>query len=129
MTQAAASTSKSTSELWTSIARAVDLRSKLSQWVILADFVSVQVPGSVEEERLFSKLAFIKNDRRNRLEEEHLNVCLTLATQRMWEFEQFPFERAIAKWSAAKQRRPAPVGTQQQQQPVLVLDSDDDELV
>ena len=45
--------------------------------------------------------------------------------------EQFPFERAIAKWSAAKQRRPVPLGTQQQQQqqPVLVLDSDDDKLV
>jgi len=107
----------------------VDLRHKISEFVILANIASVQVPGSVEEERLFSKLAFIKNDRRNRLEEQHLNACLTLATQRMWELEQFPFERAIAKWSAAKQRRPAPFGQQQQQQqqqqPITVSDSDE----
>eukprot|EP00983_Pelagomonas_calceolata_P087030 1156872-Pelagomonas_calceolata.AAC.4 len=60
--------------------------------------VAVQVPGSVEEVRLCSKPAFIKNDRRNRLEEQYLNACLTFATQRMWEFEQFPLERA--KWAA-----------------------------
>eukprot|EP00967_Tisochrysis_lutea_P152825 scaffold300308_cov15-Tisochrysis_lutea.AAC.1 len=80
LTQAAASTSKFTSEVWTSITSAVDLRSMLSQWVILSDIGSMQVPGSVEEEQLFSKLVFIKNDRRNCLEEQHLNACLTLAT-------------------------------------------------
>eukprot|EP00983_Pelagomonas_calceolata_P059768 1146073-Pelagomonas_calceolata.AAC.1 len=97
------------------------------QWVILSDIASVQVPGSVEEERLFSKLACIKNNRRNRLGEQLLNACLSLATQRMWELEQFPFQRAMAKWSAAKKRwRPVPLGNQQQQQPITIFDTDDD---
>eukprot|EP00983_Pelagomonas_calceolata_P074855 1152735-Pelagomonas_calceolata.AAC.1 len=65
--------------------------------------------------RLFSKLALIKNDRRNLLEEQHLNACLTLDNQCMSGFGQFPFERAMAKWLAAKQQRPAPLGNQQQQ--------------
>ena len=90
----------------------------------------------MEEERLFSKLNFIKDERRNRLDEEHLNACLMLATQRMFEFEQFPFMTAITKWSDAKKRRSMPYGQrqqqqqqQQQQQPITISDSDDDELV
>ncbi len=54
----------------------------------------VQVPGSVEEERLFSKLAFIKDERHNCLQALNLNACLVLATQRMWEFMDFPFLKA-----------------------------------
>eukprot|EP00983_Pelagomonas_calceolata_P121647 1160819-Pelagomonas_calceolata.AAC.5 len=94
LTQTAASTSKSTSEL------------KLSQCVVLSGIVSVQVPGSVEEERLFSNIAFIKDDRRNYLEEQHLNACLTLAAQRMWKFEQLK----RTKWLAAKQRHSGAIG-------------------
>eukprot|EP00983_Pelagomonas_calceolata_P082787 1156016-Pelagomonas_calceolata.AAC.3 len=40
-----------------------------------ARIASVHVPSSVEEERLFSRLAFIEDERRNRLEAEHLSVC------------------------------------------------------
>jgi len=71
----------------------------------------------------------------NRLEEEHLNACLTLATHQVWGLEQlieigrFPFQRAMAKWSIGKKRRPAPLGKQQQQQqqqPFSISDSDDE---
>eukprot|EP00983_Pelagomonas_calceolata_P046047 1139986-Pelagomonas_calceolata.AAC.1 len=67
-------------------------------------YSSMQVPGLVEEEQLFSKLAFIKDERRNRLEAEHLN-----------------------KWFAAKERRLAAVLKQphQPRQPVVIeIDSD-----
>jgi len=47
------------SELWNSLASNPDLCNKLSEFVIVSNTVSMQVPGSVEEERLFSKLAFI----------------------------------------------------------------------
>jgi len=131
LTQANALKTKTTAEFWHSVRSNVDLRHKLSAFVTLADIALVQVPGSVEEERLFSKLNFIKDERRNRLDEEHLNACLMLATQRMFEFEQFPFMTAITKWSDAKKRRSMPYGQrqQQQQQPITISDSDDDELV
>eukprot|EP00983_Pelagomonas_calceolata_P033497 1048422-Pelagomonas_calceolata.AAC.1 len=74
--------------------------------MVLSGIATVQVPGLAEKEQLLGKLTFIENDKLNCLEEQHLNACLTLATQRMWEFEHFLFQRAVAKWSAAKQRRP-----------------------
>jgi len=68
--------------------------------------VLVKVPGSVEEEGfIFSKLAYLKDERRNRLEGGHLNACLVLATQRIWPYGQFPFVQAIQEWAAAKRRR------------------------
>jgi len=90
----------------------------------------VHVPGSVEEERLFSKLAYIRDERRNHLEEEHLNVCLQLATQ-SWEFQQFPILVAVQKWIYAKPRRSAAYSKQlqpRQQQPIaLSSDSESNE--
>jgi len=68
---------------------------KISEWMKLAHIGLVQVPGSVEEEQLFSMLAYIRDERRNRLEEEHLDVCLQLATQSLWEFQQFPIMVAV----------------------------------
>ncbi len=56
--------------------------------------ILVQVPGSVEEEHPFSKLAFIKDERHNCLQALYLNACLVLATQRMWEFTDFLFLKA-----------------------------------
>jgi len=79
------------------------------------------VPGSVEEEQLFSKLAYIRDKRRNRLEEEHLNVCLRLVTQSFWEFQQFPILVAAQNWIHAKPCRSAAYGKRlqpRQQQPI-----------
>eukprot|EP00983_Pelagomonas_calceolata_P103109 1158882-Pelagomonas_calceolata.AAC.6 len=82
----------------------------------------MQVPGSVEKDRLFSKLAFIKDERCNRPEAEHLNVCLILATQHTFSFVEFPFISAMRKWFAAKGCRPAAVPRQplQPRQPVVI---------
>eukprot|EP00983_Pelagomonas_calceolata_P085107 1156487-Pelagomonas_calceolata.AAC.5 len=71
---------------WTWHACNVDLREPLSAWLDLVHVSSVQVPGSVEEVRLSSRLASIKNERRERLEAEfecvldsgnpaHLQLC------------------------------------------------------
>ncbi|KAF5833715.1 hypothetical protein DUNSADRAFT_9913 [Dunaliella salina] len=118
---------RETPAFWASVAGNVDQRGRVSEWLQLARIASVQVPGSVEEERLFSKLAFIKDERRNRLEAEHLNVCLILATQRMYSFTDFPYISAMRKWFAARERRLAAVPWQPQQprQPIVVnIDSD-----
>eukprot|EP00983_Pelagomonas_calceolata_P057774 1145213-Pelagomonas_calceolata.AAC.5 len=98
----------------------VDLREPLSAWLDLAR--SVQVPGSVEEERTFSKLAFIKDERRKRREAEHLNVCLIQATQHIFSFTDFPFIAAMQKWFAAKERRHAAVPGQpyQPRKPIVI---------
>ena len=87
----------------------------------------MQVPGSVEEERLFSKLAFIKDERRNRLLSDHLNACRVLATQRMWAFRDFPFLRAVQKWFEAKKWCTAAHAQQPQREPELMEISDESE--
>jgi hypothetical protein len=65
-------------------------------------------------------LANVKNRRRcNYLEEGHLNTCLVLATQHMWQFEEFPFAAAIKKFCDLKNRRPAAHRTDRREQPML----------
>ena len=58
----------------------------VQSWLAIASIVLVQVPGSIAEERPFSKLAYIKDERRNSLDREHLNACLMLAMQRIGVF-------------------------------------------
>ena len=57
---------KPTAFFWHTVSRSVELKCSLSKCLPLANIELVQVPGSVEEERIFSKLAFIKDERWNR---------------------------------------------------------------
>ena len=82
---------KPNASFWHTVSSSVKLKCSLSEWLSLANIALVQVPGSVEEERLFSKLAFIKDERRNRLLSDYLNACLVLAIQRMWALRDFFF--------------------------------------
>eukprot|EP00967_Tisochrysis_lutea_P122096 scaffold201782_cov18-Tisochrysis_lutea.AAC.2 len=50
----------------------------------------VQVPGSIEEEGLFSKLVFTNDEQSNRLEAKHLSVCLLLALKGHFQLYRFP---------------------------------------
>ena len=56
------------------------------------------VPGSVEEERTFSTMGFIKDKLRNRLGEQHLNTVVSLKTQQLYDLSTFPFKKAISVW-------------------------------
>jgi hypothetical protein len=65
----------------------------ISEFVLLAEICLVQVPGSVEEERMFSAMNYIKNFLRNRLAEQHLNVAARLFQQRRYTLSNFPYAR------------------------------------
>ena len=105
------------------VSNSVKLKGSRSYWLALANIPLV--PDSVEEEQHFDKLAFIKNERRNRLLSDHLNACLVLATQCMWEFRDFPFLRAAQKWFKAKKRLTAAHARQRQRDPGLMEISDE----
>ncbi|KAJ9504497.1 hypothetical protein QJQ45_020593 [Haematococcus lacustris] len=64
---------------------------------ILAELALVMT-GSVEEERMFSAMAYLKDDTRNRLQECHLNVCARVFSSNQFDLDTFPDERAISKW-------------------------------
>ena len=118
-------------DFWHSVSSTIGTKHKISEWVKLASIALVQVPGSVEEEPLFSKPGYIKDECSNSLDKGHLNACLMLATQCMWGLHTFPYSRAMGKWAAAKERRLTVQSKHQwqrrQEQPAVIdLDSDAD---
>ena len=52
---------------------------------------------SVENERHFSLMAFIKNNKRNRMLEPHLNICTRLFTCKHT-FKTLPTEECLRQW-------------------------------
>ncbi len=65
----------------------------ISEWAAAAQLVIVMVPGSVEEERLFSVMNFLKDDTRNSLC-LHLEAAVRIFSQQKYNTADFPFMRA-----------------------------------
>ncbi|KAG1663225.1 hypothetical protein FOA52_004426, partial [Chlamydomonas sp. UWO 241] len=67
----------------------------------LAEMAIVMVPVSVEEERLFSALNFIKSKARNRLMNPHLSYSLRLFFSNTFDLLSFPYAEALKAWKEA----------------------------
>ena len=76
----------------------------LSEWGVLAELALVMVPGSVEAERMFSIMTFIKDNLRNRLT-THLSPCARIYSQHTSTLSNFPYAEAIMAWRAAAPTR------------------------
>ena len=63
------------------------------------------VPGSVEDERLFSIMNFIKNELRNRLKNPLLTDLVRLFASNIWSLADFPYKKAIELWESMCSRR------------------------
>eukprot|EP00899_Mesostigma_viride_P018721 jgi/Mesvir1/26850/Mv25912-RA.1 len=70
----------------------------------LAELMLLLPLTSVENERRFSHMNFIKSDIRNRLLERHLNVAVRIFACSS-SYEDMPIQAAYAVWSAEKGRR------------------------
>ena len=75
---------------------------RCKEWLKVGQIALIMIPVSVEDERLFSALNFIKSDLRNRL----INPNLTNAV-RIDRFRQasFPYDEALDHWQGVKTRR------------------------
>jgi hypothetical protein len=73
----------------------------ISEYVKLAEIGSVLVLGSVEDERCFSSLKFLKSYQRNRLG-KHLPLVVRMFGQRYYSLEDFPYSEVIDSWRQAK---------------------------
>ena len=60
-----------------------------------AKIVVVQVMGSVEDERTFATLIFIKTHLRNNLR-NHMGSVVRMLCQPFWRLDNFPFDEAYA---------------------------------
>ena len=61
----------------------------------------VMVAGSVEDERGFSAMNFLKSADRNRLD-KHLELCMRLKLQKIFTLETFPSSEAYDVWKGLR---------------------------
>ena len=68
----------------------------MSDYFKLGDLCQTMVLGSVEGERMFSALSFLKSKLRNKLD-KNVDTCLRLYVTK-YDITNFPFNRAPAFW-------------------------------
>lgn len=90
--------------IWRTISANGLLSHNLSEFIKVAEIACVQVLGSVEDERTFSTLSFIKNKLRNRLT-THMELTVAMFAQKFYTIEDFPYSVCFAAWQAARPRR------------------------
>ena len=73
------------------------LAGRFPTFLKLAHIAVAMVLGSVEDERIFSSLAFLKSNIRNSLD-SHLGVVVGLYSQKMFDIDTFPFDEAYDLW-------------------------------
>jgi hypothetical protein len=91
-------------KLWQKLGCNGLLLSKLSEFMRLAEIAITTVLGSVEDERTFSSLKFIKSRLRSRLE-GNLDTVVRVFSQGYYNLESFPYANAYSQWRATKDRQ------------------------
>ena len=84
-------------KLWQKVGTNGLLLNWLSEFIKVAEIAITAVLGSVEDEWMFSNLAFIKSKLRNRLG-VHLDTCVRLFSQGFYSQDTFPYQEAITLW-------------------------------
>jgi hypothetical protein len=85
-------------EFWRRLHGNAYLRHNISEFFVLAEIGLTLIPGSVEAERTFSNVSYIKNKQRNRLQEEHLDECVRMFSQQWYTIGDFPYKAAYDTW-------------------------------
>jgi hypothetical protein len=73
------------------------------KYMKLAKMVVVHVLGSVQDERCFSSLSFLKNKLRNALD-EHLELVVGMYSQKIFSLESFPYDTCFDRWANSGER-------------------------
>lgn len=83
--------------LWRTLDAASCLTGEFSEYFKLAEMAVVYVLGSVEDERYFSSVNFLKSKVRNNLE-GHLQLVVGMFSQRIFNLENFPYDATFSDW-------------------------------
>jgi len=94
----------STADFWCRSLQNGAVKHRMPEVAKLAEIMLLAPTGSVENERSFSDMNFIKDDRRNSLGEKHLNACMK-GWRCRFTLENFPYEVALAIWMASASRK------------------------
>lgn len=95
-------------KLWVKVGQNALMLNRLSEFIKVAEIAITAVLGSVEDERTFSTLGFMKSKLRNRLG-GHLDTCVKMFSQQFFTLQSFPFNSAINSWRDDRARRGADV--------------------
>ena len=90
-------------KIWKNLGERNQLREAIPEYFKLTNLCLTMILGSVEDERVFSTLGFLKSKVRNKLD-KNLDNWLRLYNSR-YEVESFPYERAFSIWRKRCQRR------------------------
>jgi hypothetical protein len=83
--------------MWRSIEANSFLRHSLNEYIKVAEIAIVMVLGSVQDERTFSMLMFMKNKLRNRLT-TNLAMVVGMKSQSFFILNDFPYDTAYESW-------------------------------
>ena len=83
--------------LWRRLEASGLLRHKLSEYLKIVELAVVAVLRSVEDERTFSTLSFMKNKLRSRLN-VHLPLAVAMHAQEFYTVTDFPYSAAYNDW-------------------------------
>ena len=79
--------------LWCSLDANSYLHHFLSEFIILAELAIIMVLGSIQDERTFSTVSFMKSKLQNQLS-EHLELMVNFKSQKFFTLETFPYTAA-----------------------------------
>ena len=86
-----------TAEFWKSNLQTDAIIARMLEIVKLVMIMLLALTGSKENERSFSDMNFLKDDKRNSLEEDHLNVCMR-GWRCRFSVADFPYDAALGAW-------------------------------
>lgn len=84
-------------KVWRVLQSNHNLTQNFGEFLKLAEIALVHVLGSVEDERLFSSVGFLKSKLQNNLE-EHIQVVVGMFSQRLYSIDTFPYQLVFDDW-------------------------------
>jgi hypothetical protein len=94
-----------TTLLWQNLTSSPSIVAHMPEFIKLAEITLVLIGGSVEDERTFSIVKWVKNPQRNRLQGDNLDACVRVHGQTWFDLKTFPYEMALESWLAKTERR------------------------
>ena len=89
--------------MWRSVEANTFLWHSLSEYIKVAELAVVMVVDSIQGERTFNTLTFMKNKLRNRLT-MHLELVVGMKMQNFYTLDNFLYNDAYDSWAAKKKR-------------------------
>jgi hypothetical protein len=82
----------------------IALAGQFLEYIKLAQIALVHVLGSIEDERCFSSLTFLKDKLRNWPTSDHLSVVMGIYGQHVFILKNFPYDDCFQTWVHSAER-------------------------